>query len=139
MVTIFNKLLLNMILHTIDVLFTLLHLVIIGFNLLGWISPSTGKLHFICVVVTAGCWFILGIWFGMGYCPITDWQWQIKEKLGEHNLPNSFIKYYADKISGVSISASLIDTMTAVCFFLAALLSVYVNFLRKTRSIISKE
>ena len=122
-----------MLLHITDVLFTLLHLVIIGFNLLGWIWPATRKLHFICVVVTAGCWFILGIWFGIGYCPITDWQWQIKEKLGEHDLPNSFIKYYADQISGGSISATLVDTITAVCFFMAASLSVYVNFFLKPK------
>src|ERR1700687_5950922 len=123
-----------MFLYLIDVLFTLLHLVIIGFNLLGWIWPSTRKLHFIGIVVTAGCWFILGIWFGVGYCPITDWQWQIKEKVGGNNLPDSFIEYCVDKISGNSISGALVHTMTAVCFFLAMILSVYVNFFRKRRS-----
>lgn len=110
-----------------DILFTLLHLVLIGFNLLGWIWQRTRKIHLICIILTAGSWLILGIWFGLGYCPITDWQWQIKEKLGERDLPNSFIKYYADRISGQDISAAFIDTVTAVCFGLAALLSVYVN------------
>ncbi len=128
-----------MALKLLDVLFTLFHLAIIGFNLLGWIWPSTRKLHLICVAVTAGCWFILGIWFGIGYCPITDWQWQIKEKLGEHNLPNSFIEYCVKAISGNSISPTVVHNMTAVCFFLAVLLSVYVNFFKKTRSIINKE
>ncbi len=80
----------------LDVLFTLLHLLIIGFNLFGWIWPATRKLHLWCAGATAFSWLILGIWFGLGYCPITDYQWQIKEKLGEQNLPNSFIKYYAD-------------------------------------------
>jgi hypothetical protein len=73
----------------------------------------------------------LGIWYGIGYCPVTDWQWQIKNKLGEQDLPSSFIKYYADKISGKKISASLIDTVTATCFGIAALISVYLNFIRK--------
>jgi len=115
----------------IDLLLTLLHFAIIGFNLFGWIWKPLRKAHLICVTVTAGCWFILGIWYGIGYCPITDWDWQIKEKLGEHNLPDSFIKYYADRISGESVNASLIDTVTTVCFFLAASISVYVNFIRK--------
>ncbi|MGY0036211.1 DUF2784 domain-containing protein [Pedobacter sp. NJ-S-72] len=97
-----------------DWLFTLLHIVIIGFNLFGWIWPSTRKLHLIVVTLTLGCWLILGIWYGIGYCPITDWQWQIKEKLGEVNLPNSFVKYYADKISGQNISDALIDTITGI-------------------------
>jgi hypothetical protein len=118
-------------LRILDLLLTLLHFVIIGFNLLGWIWKRTRKLHLIVVCATAACWFILGIWFGIGYCPITDWDWQIKEKLGEHNLPDSFIKYYADIIVGHSVSASLIDTLTAAGFFMAALLAVYFNFIQK--------
>ena len=118
-------------LRLLDLLLTLVHFSIIGFNLFGWIWKPLRKAHLVCIAITAGCWFILGIWFGIGYCPITDWEWQIKEKLGEHNLPGSFIKYYADKISGKSVNDSFIDTMTTVCFFIAAMLSVYVNFLHK--------
>jgi hypothetical protein len=118
-------------LRILDLLLTLLHFAIIGFNLFGWIWTPTRKANFICISITAGCWFILGIWFGIGYCPITDWEWHIKEKLGETNLPGSFIKYYADKISGKPVSSALVDTLTSVCFFLAALFSAYVNFFRK--------
>jgi len=117
-------------LRILDLLLTLLHFVIIGFNLLGWIWKRTRKLHLIVVCATAAYWFILGIWFGIGYCPITDWDWQLKEKLGEHNLPNSFIKYYADIIVGHSVNASLIDTLTALGFFMAALLAIYFNFIQ---------
>lgn len=116
-----------------DWFFTLLHLVIIGFNLFGWAWPATRKLHLIVVVLTLGCWLVLGIWYGIGYCPITDWQWQIKEKLGEVNLPNSFIKYYADKISGQDISSSLIDTITGVSFTLAVVITIYVNLIKRRR------
>ncbi len=118
-------------LQILDAFFTIFHLVIIGFNLSGWIWAKTRKLHFYFILLTAGSWFILGIWYGFGYCPITDWQWQIKEKLGEDNLPNSFVKYFADKVSGESISAVLIDRLTAAFFFLAVLLSVYANFIKK--------
>ena len=118
-------------LRILDLLLTLLHFVIIGFNLLGWIWKRTRRLQLIVVCATAACWFVLGIWFGIGYCPITDWDWQIKQKLGEHNLPDSFIKYYADMIVGHSVNASLIDTLTAAGFFMAALLAVYFNFIQK--------
>ncbi|MDB5016422.1 MAG: hypothetical protein JWQ84_1254 [Mucilaginibacter sp.] len=117
----------------LDLLLTFLHLAIIGFNMLGWIWARTRKLHLAFITITAACWFILGIWYGIGYCPVTDWEWSVKEKLGEHNLPGSFIEYYADKLSGKSISASLIDIITAVCFFLAAVLSIYVNFFKKKK------
>jgi hypothetical protein len=114
-----------------DILFTLLHLAIIGFNLFGWIWPNTRKANLICLAVTAASWFILGIWYGIGYCPITDWQWRIKERLGEHNLPNSFVKYYADKISRSDVSAHVIDVITVVVFFMALGISIYMNFNRK--------
>ena len=117
----------------IDTFLTLVHLVIIGFNLFGWIWPAARKAHLVCVALTAASWFLLGIWFGMGYCPVTDWQWSVKEQLGENNLPASFIKYYADKISGQNISSSLIDLVTVLSFAVAALLSVYVNFFKKNR------
>jgi hypothetical protein len=122
-------------LHLLVILLTLLHFIIIGFNLLGWIWKRTRKLHLVVILLTAGCWFILGIWFGWGYCPVTDWEWHIKEKLGEHNLPDSFIKYYADKISGKSVNASIIDTITSIIFFTAASLSVYVNFFIRKRKL----
>jgi Protein of Unknown function (DUF2784) len=117
-------------LHVLDLLLTLFHFAIIAFNLFGCVWKATRKAHLICITITAGCWFILGIWFGIGYCPVTDWQWNIKEKLGETNLPGSFIKYYADKISGRDVNDSFIDVMTSGCFFLAAVLSVYVNFFK---------
>lgn len=114
-----------------DFFFTILHLFIVGFNLLGWIWQRTRRLHFILVLLTIGSWLVLGIWYGLGYCPITDWQWQIKTHLGETGLPNSFIKYYADKISGKDVPAGFIDAATAICFATAAVLSVYVNFIKR--------
>ncbi len=117
-----------------DIFFTLLHLIIIGFNLTGWIWPGLRRLHFYSILLTAGSWLILGIWYGLGYCPITDWQWQVKTKLGEENLPSSFIKYLADKLSGTSISASLIDWITALSFISVTFLTVYLNFFKRRSS-----
>jgi hypothetical protein len=115
----------------LDFLLTILHLLIIGFNLLGWMWRKTRKWHFACILATAGSWLLLGIWFGLGYCPLTDWQWKVKSLLGEHDLPASFIKYLADRISGRDISGSLIDSLTGAGFVLAAGMAVYMNFFRK--------
>lgn len=120
-------------LYLLDIALTLLHLLIIGFNLFGWIRPRWRKAHLASILITAGSWFILGIWFGTGYCPITEWQWQVKTKLGETNLPASFIKYYADKLTGRAFDPSFINTVTAVCFAAAALVSIFVNFVGKSR------
>lgn len=112
-------------LHIQDIFYTLLHFLIIGFNLLGWIWKATRQAHLYAVWVTAGSWLLLGIWFGLGYCPITDWQWDVKTKLGERNLPNSFIKYQADRLFNRNFSPVLIDWITAVSFTLVTLLAIY--------------
>jgi hypothetical protein len=111
----------------LDIVLTIAHLLLIGFNLLGWVWVKTRKVHLITVLFTAGSWLILGLWYGLGYCPITDWQWKVKEKLGESNLPNSFIKYYADKLTGSDVDAAFIDTVTAISFAVVALLSLFLN------------
>jgi hypothetical protein len=121
----------NSLLKFLDILLTLAHFLLIGFNVFGWIWPRTRKAHLITVAATAFSWFVLGIWFGWGYCPITDWQWKIKEKLGETDLPNSFIKYYADKISGKDIDAKMVDMATLIVFLAVIILTVVLNFFSK--------
>lgn len=117
--------------RVLDFLLTILHLVIIGFNLLGWIWPATRRFHFYLVMATVFSWVVLGFWYGFGYCPITDWQWQVKAKLGEQNLPNSFIKYFADKLTGLDISSALIDGITGVSFGLVVLVSCTLYVMRR--------
>ena len=118
-------------LNLVDHFLTALHLLIIGLNLFGWIWPATRRLHLWCVLLTAASWLGLGIWFGIGYCPLTDWQWQVKSKLGETDLPNSFIKYWVDKVAGIDADPVLIDVITAITFVLVFLLAIYYNILKK--------
>lgn len=112
----------------LDVFFVLLHLVIIGFNLLGWIWQSTLRWHLLSIVITAASWFLLGIWYGMGYCFITDWHWQIKRQLGAEDLPASFITWLAQQVSSGPVNPEVIDWFTAIGFALAAIISIYRNW-----------
>ena len=121
-------------LFLLDGFLTFLHLAIVVFNLFGWIPRYTRNAHLFSIIITAASWFVLGIWFGIGYCPITDWQWQIKETLGEDNLPASFIKYYADKITGNQNDPDIIDKLTVGCFAFVALASIFLNLYFKKRS-----
>lgn len=120
-------------LQFLDILLTIVHLAIVGFNLFGWIPIVTRKAHFLSILLTAASWLLLGIWFGIGYCPFTDWQWQIKEKLGESNLPSNFIEYFAEKISGRDFDAQLVNNLIIVCFVLAAVISIYLNFFARRK------
>ena len=117
----------------LNIFFTVFHLALIIFNLFGWIWKRTRKAHLIVLSLTAFSWFVLGIWYGWGYCPLTDWHWNIKEKLGEKNLPNSFIKYFADKITGSDINPGVVDGITVTCLLAAIIASVYMNFLKGKR------
>jgi hypothetical protein len=121
-------------LKLLDIGLTIAHLVLIGFNLFGWIWIKTRKAHLVTVTATIFSWFVLGIWFGWGYCPITDWQWKVKERLGETNLPNSFIKYYADKISGQNINPSIVDKVTLISFLIVIIITIYFNFFKRVRN-----
>ena len=117
----------------LDILFTILHVVIILFNLVGWIWSKTRKAHLIVVVLTLLSWFLLGIWYGWGYCFLTDWHWSVKESLGERHLPNSFIKYALDRSFGHSFHARLVDQFTLGMFIAVVLVTIYVNFLRTVK------
>jgi hypothetical protein len=115
-------------LRILDILLSIVHLALVFFNLFGWIPKCTRKAHFIAVLITAASWLVLGLWFGIGYCPLTDWQWNVKEKLGERNLPPNFIEYFAEKLTGRSYDTSFVSQMITIFFALAAGLSLYVNF-----------
>ena len=93
---------------------------------MGWIWRRTRRLHLWVIGLTAGSWFILGIWYGWGYCVLTDWAWSIKSQLGETDLPNSFVQYMFDKI-GLSISVFTTDMITLTVFILCVILSLYRN------------
>jgi hypothetical protein len=127
------------VLNFLDITFTILHLSVILFNLFAWIWKKTRRAHLIVAGITLGSWFILGIWYGWGYCFITDWQWQVKQQLGETNLPDSFVKYFADKLTGKDFSPSLVTNVTLYSFLAAIVFSVYVNFFRKKKIILSRK
>ena len=112
----------------LNIIYTVLHLALVGFNLTGWIWVKTRKWHMITLLLTAASWVVLGIWYGWGYCPLTDWHWDVKTKLGETGLPNSFVKYYLDKIFSADIPAKIVDRITLFSLIGALVASVYVNF-----------
>ena len=113
----------------LDILLSIVHLSIVLFNLFGWIPRRTRRAHFISIALTAASWFILGIWYGMGYCPVTEWQWDVKQKLGESDLPDNFIEYFAEKITGRDFATSFVSTVIATGFGLVTVISVYFNFI----------
>lgn len=121
----------NIINSILDLFFMVFHSILILFNLFGWIWKKTRKANLITLTLTGLSWFVLGIFYGIGYCPLTDWHFKILRHLGEHDIPNSYIKYLIDRIFSCNINAKIVDTGTATLFFMALGISVYVNVRRK--------
>jgi len=61
----------------LDYFFLVFHLGIVIFNLFGWIWPKTRKANLILLLLTAASWFGLGLIYGIGFCPFTEWHWQV--------------------------------------------------------------
>ena len=116
-------------LKILDIFFIIFHTSLILFNLFGWIFRSTRKANLYTLLITAGSWVILGLIVGtLGYCPLTDWHFNILTKLGETDLPVSYIKYLADRLTGISFDSALVDTFTLWGLIIALLCSVFLNF-----------
>lgn len=115
----------------LDIFFVVFHSALILFNLFGWIFKPTRKLNLISLVLTGLSWFVLGIFYGIGYCPLTDWHWQVLEKLGKSSWSNSYIQYLIERLSGLVVSSDIVDALTVICYFVALVLSIYVNVLKR--------
>ncbi len=112
----------------LDYCFVAFHSSLVLFNLTGWIWKRTRRAHLAVIGLTFLSWFGLGVFFGWGYCPLTDWHWQVKQKLGETSLPDSYIKYYVDRLMGFDSSSLAVDSATLALALSALVLSCVLNW-----------
>lgn len=113
--------------HFADWFFLLFHAGWVIFNLTGWIWKRTRKANLVTLLLTGLSWTILGIWYGFGYCPLTDWHWDVLHKLGVRGLPSSYMKYLLDRLTGLDIDATVVDYITGTTFILALVISAFLN------------
>lgn len=106
-------------LRALDQFFFLFHAGFILFNLVGWIPRRTRALHRAAVLLTALSWFGLGLFYGIGYCPLTEWHWRVLRALGREGLPRSYTSYLVQRILGWAPEAGVMDFLTGVGFGIA--------------------
>lgn len=111
----------------INSFFFIFHVILIFFNLFGWIPKSWRKWNLLTLGLTAFSWFILGIFYGFGYCFLTDWHWQVREKLGFSTDSDSYIHFLILELTGIYVNEDLVNTFTVILFFSALLISIVVN------------
>ncbi len=123
-----NNGLVETMLQALDLFLFAIHCIVISFNLTGWIWARTRRWHLASVGLTLFSWLVLGIWYGWGYCALTDWHWQIKQELGETNLPNSFLIYFFNDVMGLRLETSFINRGAGTTIAVVTLLSIVLNF-----------
>ncbi|MFW6140491.1 MAG: DUF2784 domain-containing protein [Acidobacteriota bacterium] len=108
----------------LDKFFFVFHSVLIVFILFGWLWIKTRKAHLAVIILTALSWFGLGLFYGFGYCPSTDWHWQVRMKLGYYDMPPSYLTFLIKSITGTKTNKTLVDIMAVIFLFAAGLASV---------------
>lgn len=111
----------------LDKFFFVFHFLLIVFILLGWVWEKTRRANLVVLVLTGLSWSVLGIWYGFGYCPFTDWHWWVRVKMGRYDMPDSYVKFLVDTVTGWDVDAGFVDAMTLVFFLAALVVSIYAN------------
>ncbi|HSI77505.1 MAG TPA: DUF2784 family protein [Lunatimonas sp.] len=76
-----------------DYFFLFFHTGLMLLNLTGWIWRPLRKWHLVSILLTFASWVVLGICYGWGYWPLTDWHWDILRQRGVRDIPASYINY----------------------------------------------
>jgi hypothetical protein len=112
--------------HILNVGFFVFHSAWILFNCAGWMWKQTRQCHLVTVSLTAVSWFGLGLWYGWGYCPCTDWHWQVRARLGYHDPP-SYIQLLIREVIGADPGPESSDALALVTLTVVAGISVVMN------------
>jgi hypothetical protein len=112
----------------LDYFFAVFHGSLSLFILTGWFWSKTRRCHLFATSLTVLSWFGLGAFYGWGYCPSTDWHWEVKRRLGETDLPHSYVKYYLDRLSGFAWDPFAVDAMVLILGLGALALSIWLNW-----------
>lgn len=111
----------------LNIFFFVFHTAFTLFNMTGWAFRRTRRWHLFTLLLTAASWFILGIWYGWGYCVCTDWHWQVREAMGIHDRSQSYIHFLILHTTGQNLDPVFVERVTLVVFLLCAVLSIWLN------------
>lgn len=117
------------ILKVVDWFFVVFHTLLILFNVFGWTWRKTRKWNLIVLLLTGLSWAVLGIFYGFGYCPFTDWHFQVLRKLGVYDLPGSYIKYLIDRVFQTDVNSEMVDLLTLVVYLILLIISIIANLI----------
>ena len=109
-----------LILRALDIFFFVFHTGLVIFVVVGWAFRRTRLAHLVVVGLTGLSWFGLGLWYGIGYCPSTEWHWQVRQRLGYGPMPDSYLKFVFDGLTGLDVNGVVVDAVAFGSFLAAA-------------------
>jgi len=107
----------------LNILMNFSHIFLMIFILFGWFSQRMRIAHLIVVILTGLSWFIFIQSKGFGYCILTDWHWKILRNLGKTNLPETYIQYLYNLLTGLTIQKITSQFITTFCWIYALIFS----------------
>lgn len=113
----------------LNIFFFVFHTFLIFFNLFGWIWRKTRIANLITQSLTFFSWFILGIFYGIGYCFCTDWHWMVRRKLNIYDNFDSYIQLLVYKITGISLDLNTAVILAMTLFFISFIISIILNII----------
>ena len=123
--------------QALNVGFFVFHTSWIAFNCLGWMWRCTRPWQLGTVSLTALSWFGLGLWFGWGYCPCTDWHWHVRARLGFSDPP-SYIQLLIREVTGIELGPDAADALAIVTLAATALLGVTLSIRDRRRRTVQR-
>jgi hypothetical protein len=96
------------------------------FTCIGWAWRRTRRWQLATVTLTALSWFGLGYWYGWGYCPATDWHWQIRARLG-YDDPPTYVQLLIREMTGIHLDTWTSNALSLTVLLTAAILTIVLN------------
>ncbi|MCP4132844.1 MAG: DUF2784 domain-containing protein [bacterium] len=112
----------------LDYFFLIFHTSFTIFNVFAWTWRKTRKMHLITAAVTLFSWFVMGIWYGWGYCFCTDWHWQVRDAMGNPIESYSYIHFLILEYTGMYAPPDIVDLVVMWGFVSCVILSILFNY-----------
>lgn len=94
-----------------------LHVAVIVFSCVGWLSPATRPAHLVLAGLIACSWFVLGPLIGHpGFCALTGIQHRVWDQLGRTDRPN-YMSFLYRKMTGRHPLPGRVEIVTQLTFY----------------------
>ena len=111
----------------VDLFFNVLHIMVILINSLGWIFNITLKPSLYLILITLSCWTLLGIFQGIGFCPLTYIHSHYLYTNYEFHLPFSYLDYLLIDNFNLTLTSKMISIVSIFVIFISLLINLKKN------------